>query len=98
MGLFSKKPSEADTSQDAEIQALKKTLNNLIVAFNTHVKNSDAWFSYLNKTFFPQFNALVKRVTDGEKLDAQQQAAIDGLVNTAISIQTAAKETSEAKE
>ena len=87
MGLFSKKPSEADTSQDQRLTNLEKQLSDITKLCNT-------WFSYLNKTFFPQFNALVKRVLDGEKLDATQQAAIDGLVSTAIKIQNAAKETS----
>jgi len=40
-----------------------------------------------------QLNSLAKRVSDGEKLDSQQQAALDGLVKTAIDIQKATEKT-----
>jgi len=88
MGFFgNKKQEQLDTSQDQRLTNLEKQLSDITKLCNT-------WFSFLNKTLIPQINALIKRVADGEKLDAQQQAAIDGLVSTAIKIQNAAKETS----
>jgi prefoldin subunit 5 len=86
-------PSKTDTSQSAEIAALQKQLAVLTANFNALTQTCEAWFGYFNKTFFPAFNSLVQRVADGEKLDARQQAALDGLVQTAMSIQQAAKET-----
>jgi hypothetical protein len=93
MGWFSKKPSETDQGQDTQIANIQKQINDLTTAYNSLSKNCDTWFKYLNGTFFPKFNALAKRVADGEKLDAQQQAALDGLVKTAISIQQATTKT-----
>jgi hypothetical protein len=94
MGIFGKKEAmEFDKNQDVAIQNIQKQINDLTAAYNSLSKNCETWFKYLNGTFFPKFNALAKRVADGEKLDAQQQAALDGLVKTAISIQEATKAT-----
>jgi len=94
MGWFgNKKPSETDQGQDTQIANIQKQINDLTAAYNSLSKNCDSWFKYLNGTFFPKFTALAKRVSDGEKLDAQQQAALDGLVKTAISIQQATPKT-----
>ena len=90
MGLFGE--SKTDTSQNEVITQIQKTLAQVVANQNMLIKSTNTWFEYLNKTFFPQFNILVQRVADGEKLDAQQQAALDGLVKTAISIQQANKE------
>ena len=93
MGLFG--DSKTDTSQNSQIATLQKQLNDI-------ANNCNTWWTYFNKTFFPQYNALVKslndiaqRVVAGEKLDAQQQAALNGLVKTAVSIQQASQETAK---
>jgi len=88
MGWFgNKKPSETDTGQDKQIQQIWKWIETLNKNQQVLIKN--------NSYFIEQIKALTKRVADGEKLDAQQQAALDGLVKTAISIQQATKEKSE---
>jgi len=91
MGLFGS--NKTDQSQDKQLVEMQKQIDSLIAAYNSLSKNCDSWFKYLNGTFFPKFNALAKRVSDGEKLDAQQQAALDGLVKTAIDIQQATTKT-----
>ena len=87
MGIFSKKPSETDTSQDKQLEQVWAWINQLNKNQQILIKN--------NNNFIQQIAVLQKRVADGEKLDAQQQAALDGLVKTAISIQQATKEKSE---
>lgn len=86
MGIFGKKPSEFDQSQDKQIEAIWKYLDQLNKNQQQLIKN--------NSWFIQQINDLKKRVADGEKLDAQQQAALDGLVKTAVSIQQASKQES----
>jgi len=85
MGIFSKKPSETDTGQDKQIEQIWAWTNQLNKNQQILIKN--------NNNFIKQIADLQKRVADGEKLDAQQQAALDGLVKTAISIQQATTKT-----
>jgi hypothetical protein len=88
MGWFrNNKPSEIDTGQDKQIEQIWAWINQLNKNQQILIKNNNA--------FVQQIADLQKRVADGEKLDAQQQAALDGLVQTAISIQQATKEKTE---
>jgi len=87
MGLFgNKKQEQLDTSQDQQLKQLWMWITQLNKNQEVLIKN--------NSYFIAKLKELEKRIADGEKLDATQQAAIDGLVNTAIDIQKAAKETS----
>jgi len=97
--------SKTDTSQTKQIAELQKQVNELVAAFNALSKNSDQWFTYMNKTHFPKMNALInqvnalaKQVGEGEKLDAKQQAALDGLVQTALAIQQATSTETQKRE
>jgi hypothetical protein len=85
MGIFSKKPSETDMGQDKQIEQIWTWINQLNKNQQILIKN--------NNNFIQQIADLQKRVADGEKLDAQQQAALDGLVKTAIDIQKATEKT-----
>lgn len=85
MGFFSKKPSETDTSQDTQIKQLWAWIEQLNKNQQVLIKN--------NNNFIKQIADLQKRVSDGEKLDAKQEAALQGLVKTAIDIQQASKQT-----
>ena len=86
MGWFgNKKPSETDTSQDKQLEQVWAWINQLNKNQQILIKN--------NNNFIKQIADLQKRVADGEKLDAQQQAALDGLVKTAIDIQKATEKT-----
>jgi hypothetical protein len=91
MGIFG--PSKTDQSQNTQLVTMQNQINQLSAAHNALAKNCESWFTFFNKQFFPQFDALVSRVQAGEKLDAQQQAALDGLVKTAVQIQEATTKT-----
>jgi hypothetical protein len=59
-----------------------------------------SWFKWINTQLIPwvkrieqDLNTVEKRVTDGESLDAKQEAALQGLVKTAIDIQKATEKT-----
>jgi hypothetical protein len=85
MGIFSKKPTEFDSAQDKQLEQLWAWINKLNKNQQILIKN--------NNNFIKQIADLQSRVSEGEKLDAKQQAALDGLVKTAISIQEATKTT-----